>query len=162
MKTIQKLALCSLLAFNALGASAMAPIADDALRSVDGQDGVSIAANLNINIGSFVYTDTDANGGSVSLNNIGVHGLLAATIDVVNQTTFNAVLTGAGVSGVTGFYDGGDVVAIAFPNVTLASTAVLPTVTVGSIKMGGSSASFGSVALNQIDLRGTAVYIWAH
>ena len=172
-----KTAFAAALATLAFSASAMTPIQDADLSTVSGQDGVSIAANLNINIGSFVYTDTDATGGSVAFNNIGVKGLLAASIDIINAPTFGAAMGAAGVNVASptaipaSFYNGtSDVVQIAIPNV---DTSKLLNVSVGSITMGSTGAagsvtagatgpSFGSVALNNIDLRGTTVYIWAH
>ena len=166
-----KLAAAAALVAASLSASAMTTIADDELSTVSGQDGVSIAANLNINIGSFQYTDTDAGtGGSVSFNNISIKGLMHMDVDIVNSTVFSAVLQGAGVTMTTAEYDGtSDVVQFAFPNDTLASTAVLPTIKVGSITMGnagknadGTTKSFGSIAINQLDLRGTTVWMWAH
>jgi len=163
MKLI-KSAVAAALATLALSASAMTPIQDTELSTVSGQDGVSIAADLHVNIGSFVYTDTDSNGGSVSFNNIQVNGLLAAQIDIINKATFAtemAALTVDAASAVAvGFYDGtSDVVKIAIPQVT---TAKLLNMSVDSIKMGNSSKSYGSFAMNNLDLRGTNVYIWAH
>jgi hypothetical protein len=172
MKLI-KTAIAAVLATAAISASAMTPIQDAELSTVSGQDGVSIAAALNVNIGSFVYRDTDATGGSVAFNNIAVTGLLAASIDIINAQTFGGILTASGVSGVpAAFYNGAsDVVQIAIPAV--AQTPLL-NMSVGSITMGSTDAagksvtagatgpSFGSIALNNIDLRGTTVWIWAH
>jgi hypothetical protein len=163
-----KLTAAAALVAASLSASAMTTIADDELSTVSGQDGVSIGANLNINIGSFQYTDTDANGGSVSFNNISIKGLMHMDVDIINAATFNTILTSVGATLVD--YDGtSDVVQFAFPNDTLASTAVLPTIKVGSITLGhagnnaaGTTTSFGSIAINQLDLRGTTVWMWAH
>jgi hypothetical protein len=159
-KTLVAAALATL----ALSASAMTPIQDTELSTVSGQDGVSIAADLHVNIGSFVYKDTDTTGGSVSFNNIAISGVIAASIDIVNATTFATSMVGLGVdtaAAVTsGFYNGtSDVVAIAIPDVAAGKYL---TMSVDSIKMGNSSASFGSMALNSVDMRGTKVWIWAH
>ena len=163
MKAV-KTAIAAALATLALSASAMTPIQDTELSTVSGQDGVSIAADLHVNIGSFVYTDTDSAGGSVSFNNIKVNGLLAAQIDIVDKVTFatemGALLVDPASAVSTGFYDGtSDVVKIAIPKVT---TGTLLNMSVDSIKMGNSAKSYGSFAMNNLDLRGTNVYIWAH
>jgi len=163
-----KLATAAALVAASLSASAMTTIADDELSTVAGQDGVSIGASLNINIGSFQYTDTDANGGTVSFNNISIKGLMHMDVDIINAATFNGILTSVGAT--LADYDGtSDVVQFAFPNDTLASTAVLPSIKVGSITLGhagnnaaGTTTSFGSIAINQLDLRGTTVWMWAH
>lgn len=162
MKLFKKTAIAAVLSGLSLAASAMTPIADEGLSQVAGQDGVSIAANLNINIGAFTYTDTDTNGGSISFNNIGVHGLIAGTMDIINQATFEGILTASGVTFPTTFYNGGDVVQMAVPATITVPTAALVDVTVGSIRMGNNAASFGSIAMTDIDLRGTSVWIWAH
>ena len=163
-----KLATAAALVAASLSASAMTTIADDELSTVAGQDGVSIGANLNINIGSFQYTDTDANGGSVSFNNISIKGLMHMDVDIINAATFSGILASVGAT--LADYDGtSDVVQFAFPNDTLLSTAVLPTIKVGSITLGhagnnaaGTTTSFGSIAINQLDMRGTTVWMWAH
>jgi hypothetical protein len=169
MKLLKQLTAVAVLSSIASYASALTPIADTELSKVSGRDGVSIAADLHVNIGSFVYKDTDAAGGSVSFNNIAITGAIAATIDIINNATFQAdasaasgsasVLGVTGGAGLANFMPTGDVVKIAIPQV---DTNKNLSMSVDSIKMGNSSASYGSFAANDIKLQGTTVYIWAH
>jgi hypothetical protein len=182
MKFFKLAAVAAALAGAALSASAMTSIQDDQLSQVTGQDGVSIVANLNINIGSFEYSDS---GASVAFNNIDIKGMMAMTIDVLDAATFqgaavNAVATQGGydmtntadqatVAGIvgatavaTGYVAGSDVVQFAFPVVNADARTVSPTITVGSITTGHGGASFGSFALNHLDLQGTQVWMYGH
>ena len=173
MKLLKQLTVVAALSSIASYASALTPIADAELSKVSGRDGVSIAADLHVNIGSFVYTDTDTAGGSVSFNNIKISGAIAATIDIVNNATFNTEAIGAGSvlgvihplaqagasAGLAAFAPTGDVVKIAIP---LVDTTKNLSMSVDSIKMGGSDASYGKFEMNNIKLQGTTVYIWAH
>ena len=169
---IIKTAVAAALATLALSASAMTPIQDAELSTVSGQDGVSIAANLNIKMDSFVYTDTDAvdanglGGGSIAFNGIAVKGLIAASIDILSRNSFLQAAGAAGVTNPGTFYNaatGSDVVQIAIPADVQVAAGKLIDIKVDSIKMGNNTgASFGSIAMNQVDLRGTQVWIWAH
>ncbi|HEX6707672.1 MAG TPA: DUF6160 family protein [Albitalea sp.] len=181
MKFLKLSAVAAALASLAFSASAMTSIGDDELSQVSGQDGVSIAGDLNINIGSFRYTDTDANGGSVSFNNIGIHGMFVMTVDILNHTAFastvGASMVGHGLSAaeaqtnltnlvVNGVYDNAsDVVQFAFP-AAQQDARLTPSISVASITLGGNTAantrSFGSFAMNNIDLQGTKIWMWAH
>ena len=228
MQAFKFSALALALSAVASSAFALSSIDDVAMSQVSGQDGVSIAGDLNINIGSFKYTDTDASGGSVAFNDIGIKGLFVMTIDILNKGAFvstvadsfaarlgysqtdadnaKALAAGAttptaiaGAQGLTAaanagavatqlgkltakgydafgaqttqaIYDGqSDVVQFAFPNAKL-NGALTPSITVGSITMGnaatdattGKAASFGSFAINNIDMQGTKVWMWAH
>ena len=170
----------------ALSASAMTSIADEELSQVSGQDGVSIGGDLHIDIGSFQYTDTDATGGSVSFNNIKINGMFVMTVDILNNAAFAGAVGGAMVGhGLTaaeattnlgnlvaaGVYDNkSDVVQFAFPNANQ-DIRLAPSISVASIKLGSttagvhtdnSSPSFGSFAINNIDLQGTKIWMWAH
>jgi hypothetical protein len=64
-----------------------------------------------------------------------------------------------GGAGLAAFMPAGDVVKIAIPQV---DTTKNLSMSVDSIKMGNSTASYGSFAMNDIKLQGTTVYIWAH
>jgi hypothetical protein len=161
-------------------ASAMTSIQDADLAQVSGQEGVSIVADLNINIGSFTYTD---DGASVSFNNIGIKGMMIATIDVLTAAAFvptvvgsvvtqgglstadaSAVVTAAGVA--TG-WTGQDVVQFAFPvvgsgTVTANARKATPTITVASMTTGHGGASFGGIQIKNLDLQGTKVWMYGH
>ena len=161
-------------------ASAMTSIQDADLAQVSGQEGVSIVADLNINIGSFTYTD---DGASVSFNNIGIKGMMIATIDVLTAAAFvpsvigsvavqgglatadaAAVVTAAGVA--TGWTDQ-DVVQFAFPvvgsgTVTANARLATPTITVASMTTGHGGASFGGIQIKNLDLQGTKVWMYGH
>ena len=161
-------------------ASAMTSIQDADLAQVSGQEGVSIVADLNINIGSFTYTD---DGASVSFNNIGIKGMMIATIDVLTAAAFvpsvigsvavqgglatadaAAVVTAAGVA--TG-WTGQDVVQFAFPvvgsgTVTADARLATPTITVASMTTGHGGASFGGIQIKNLDLQGTKVWMYGH
>ncbi len=177
MKLIKLSVLAAALVLSFSASAAMTPISDSALSEVTGQDGVTIAGDLKINIGSFRYTDTDATGGSVSFNNIGINGMFVMTVDILNAAAFSGGVGAAMVShGLTaaeaatnltalvtnGVYDNAsDVVQFAFPAANL-DTRLTPSISVASITMGHSTRSFGSVALNNIDLQGTKIWLWAH
>lgn len=199
-----KLATAAALVAASLSASAMTSINDEQMSTVSGQDGVSIVADLNMNIGSFQYTDTDTNGGSVSFDNIQVKGMMVMTIDILNASAFtssvvasiaadsNGGLTVAQAAAVAqdlgakaGYDFKSDVVQFAFPAATDAVSArkASPSITINAIKMGStaitgvdpttgaptygahtddSSASFGSIAIKNLDLQGTKVWLFAH
>lgn len=167
-----KLTAAAALVAAAMSASAMTTVSDDELSAVSGQDGVSIIANLNLNIGSFQYTDTSTGGGSVSFDTITVKGMFGMTIDILGATSavgeISAPVASGGwgasagtIAGLTAVIGTSDVVRFGFPAGVIAH-ADTASINVAAIKMGNSANSFGSLAINNFDLGGTTVYMLAH
>jgi hypothetical protein len=170
-----KLTAAAALVAASLSASAMTTINDEELSTVSGQDGVSIAADLNVNIGAFTYTDS---GSSVSFNNISVKGLMAMTIDVIGGAEFSGdivggiiahggaadVATATPVAGAMalalGYTAGSDVVQ--FAGAEAAAHLTTPTITVDSISTGHGGKSFGGITITNLDLQGTKVWMFGH
>lgn len=176
MKSIKTLVATAAIACFSVGASAMQPLAEEQLSEVTGQ-AISIFSNLDVNIGSVVYTDTNVgNGGSFSAVGINANGIIGATLDLLTAANagpeFAAILganaatvltPGTGTAFTTGFYDGSDVVKIAVPQLLIPDgDASLISVTIDSMEMGNSTKSYGSLAVNNVNLQGSVVYIWAH
>ena len=181
MKSV-KLAVIAALSSFAVSAFALSPMQDSDLSAVSGQDGVTIGANLNIDVGSFVYTDTDAAGGSIAFKGIEIRGAIAVEIDIINNAVAKGTLQAVGVTGTdsatTAFLPAGDVVRIALPDVAVAGAAAglskATTVAgaarttnnlyfgVARMEMGNSIKSFGAMAVNDIKMQGTTALIWAH
>ena len=190
MKSV-KLAVIAALSSFAVSAFALSPMQDADLSAVSGQDGVTIGANLNIDMGSFVYTDTDgATGtpgldtaaGSVAFKDIQIRGAIAVEIDIISNSAAKLTLAAVGVAGsdaaTTAFLPAGDVVRIALPDVAVGNAAPGKShavtvagaarttnnlfVGVNRIEMGNSTKSFGAFAMNDIKMQGTTARIWAH
>ena len=181
MKSV-KLAVIAALSSFAVSAFAISPMQDSELSAVSGQDGVTIGANLNIDVGSFVYTDTDATGGSIAFKGIEIRGAMAVEIDIISNTVAKATLQAVGVTGTdsatAAFLPAGDVVRISLPDVAVTTAAAglsKATAVVGAnratnnlyfgvarIEMGNSTKSFGAIAVNDIKMQGTTALIWAH
>ena len=143
-----KLAVVAALSSFAVSAFALSPMQDSDLSAVSGQDGVTIGANLNIDVGSFVYTDTGTNGGSIKFNDIQIRGAIAVEIDIISGAAASATLNLIGVAAPTtqvvnadvalavathAFLPAGDVVRIAMPDVEVTnalSTTVSKAITV--------------------------------
>ncbi len=171
MKFFKMSAVAAMLASFAFSASALTPVSDEALSQVAGQDGVSIVADLHVNIGSFTYSDS---GATTSMNGISVSGVLAATIDVVSGGSFQTAAVGALVG--TGMdvasataamtaaapllgFNGQDVIQIGIPAV--AGTNGL-NISVASMTTGNGGASMGGIALSKLDIGGTKVWMFGH
>lgn len=181
MKSFKLSAVAALLASFTFAASAMTPVNDEALSQVSGQDGVSIVADLHVNVGSFTYSDS---GNTFAMNNIGIKGVLAATIDVISGAEFQgapsaanptgtglfAALTGTGLSSAQAGavmadaavklgFNGQDVIQIGIPAVSGTNGI---DISVASMTTGNGGASMGGISMAKLDLAGTKVWMFGH
>lgn len=147
MKTLKQLALAAaVLAVPFMAQADLKMMDDSALATVTGQDGISISGNFNGTIGSVVYTDGDAGGGSLRMETIAFTGFNIADdapvmVDVVTNTIGTTPTQQLQIS--------------------------MPTITgqlsVGAIKVGDTTAaSIGSLAISDLNMAGTTVKIWGH
>ncbi|MDC8785036.1 DUF6160 family protein [Roseateles koreensis] len=177
MSRILSCVFAVLLALSAGAAHAMAAMDDEDLAEVHGRDGVTISADLSIHIGNFSYSTQSASnpdGGSISFNNISISGLFVMTVDVLSAASFTSTLSNSmaaygadGAAGIarlvsSGLYDNrSDVIQLAIPNAGL-DHRLSPSINVGSVTMGNSAASFGSISITNFDMQGSKIWIWAH
>ena len=144
MKTLKQLALATaVLAVPFMAQAELKALDDTALATVTGQDGISISGSFNGTIGSVVYTDNDANGGSLRLETIAFTGFNIAD----DAPVMVDVVTNSG---------GTQQLQISLPTIT-------GQLSVGAIKVGDSTAaSIGSLAVNDMNLAGTTIKVWGH
>ena len=141
----KQLALAAaVLAVPFMAQAGMTSMDDSALSSVTGQDGISIAGNFSGSIGKVTYTDGDALGGSLNIENITLAGFI---ITDANPLTVDVVTTTIGSTPT-------QQLAIGLP-------AMTGTVSVGAIRM-GTGASIGALAISDINMAGSTVRIWGH
>ncbi len=143
MKSFKQLALAAaVLSASFMAQAQMKSMEDTALSDVTGQAGISISGNFNQTIGSVTYTDTDAGGGSIRMENITLSGF---NISDANPIMIDVVNNGSV-----------DQIQITMPTITGGMS-------VGAIKVGGASAaSIGSLAINDLNMAGTQIKIWGH
>ena len=143
MKLKQLAFAAAVLAAPFMAQADMTAMDDTSLASVTGQDGISISGNFAGSVGAVVYTDGDAAGGSLLMENISFTGF--TILDSAPLTV--DVVTNAG---------GTQQLAIGLP-------AMTGTVSVGAIKVGSTSAaSIGALAISDINMAGTTVKVWGH
>ena len=143
MKSFKQLALAAaVMSASFMAQAQMKSMEDTALSDVTGQAGISISGNFNQTIGSVTYTDTDAGGGSIRMENITLSGF---NISDANPIMIDVVNNGSV-----------DQIQITMPTITGGMS-------VGAIKVGGASAaSIGSLAINDLNMAGTQIKIWGH
>lgn len=125
--------------------AAMQPLDEIELSAIHGQaasiqEGVTIGANLNLNINEFRLTDGDGFGGSLSLSGINVIGGLFSTIEIVPaERSLLAQLDAQYGSGLSAALNPlkRDVLTITFPDLGLPNGhPLLPDVSIDAICLG--------------------------
>lgn len=161
----------------AFSANAMQPIADAELSQMTGQDGISIVADLKLNLGSLQYIDSTKSS-AFNLNNISATGLIATTVDILTGTMYNTGLSDAltargiapadapaviaSINAATGYVAASDVLQLAFPVMPASANGALLNVTVASMSTGNNGASMGGVSVKDINMGGSKVWIYGH
>lgn len=146
----------------AFTASAMQPIADADLSNMTGQSGISIVTDLKLNIGEVSLSNADASS-SIKMQNISATGLITTKVDIVSGAEFKTALGVAAAAGLPGigYTDGTDVLQMSFPGMAATTPSSLLSVSVGSTQF-GNGGSLGSMAINNINMGGTRVWIFAN
>lgn len=141
MKTLKQLALAAaVLAVPFMAQAELKAMDDTALATVTGQDGISISGSFNGSIGKVTYTDGDAGGGSLNLENITFTGFNISDADPVKVD----VVTNGGTE-----------------QLQISLPAITGELEVGAIKV-GAGASIGSLAVSDLNMAGTTVKVWGH
>ncbi|MBV8470322.1 MAG: hypothetical protein JOY60_10755 [Burkholderiaceae bacterium] len=156
-------------------AHALKAMDDESLSEVSAQDGISLMSNLNVNVGSFSYSTLSSEnptGGTLSFNHINIVGLLPLTVDLISSSSFSSAISAMastygsdGAAGLarfqaSGAYDGkSDVLQLAVPNINATGNSGL-SVSVNSVTLGNSSVPLTSLALSNLDLQGSRIWIW--
>lgn len=144
MTNLKQLALAAaVLAVPFMAQAELKAMDDTALATVTGQDGISISGSFNGSIGSVVYSDNDANGGSLRMEGIGFTGF---NISDSAPVMVDVVTNGSGTQQLQ----------ISLPTIT-------GQLSVAAIKVGdASAASIGSLAVNDMNMAGTTIKVWGH
>jgi len=172
-QTVAALALASAV----LPVAAMQRMTDAELSHVRGREGVSILADLKVQIGSLTSFSPLAQA-LFKLQDLMISGLMGATVDVLSETQYTVALSDslrsygikdADMAGVIsavgqsiGAVPGADVVQIAFPALPTSATGAALSISVASANTGTSGASMGGVTLKDINPAGTKIWLLGH
>ena len=115
-------------------------------------------AASNNSVGDYTITGGGSDDGSISFIGIVAPGSFGATHQVIDEITFRRTLASLGMTVPSAFYGGGRVAY----STALADPGMLPSVSIAAIRMGNSNASFGSIRVKRIDMRGTSSWSWRH
>ena len=158
-------------------AQAMQPITDADLSQMTGQAGISIVADLKLNVGTLKYLDSTKSS-SISLSNLSATGLMSTVVDVYPAAMYTMAMTDSlkvrgiadinvpsiitGINTTTGYVTGSDVLQLAFPQMPATAKGALLNVSVASISTGNSGASMGGLSITDINLGGSKIWIYGH
>lgn len=157
--------------------SAMQPIGDAELAQMTGQSGISVVTDLKLNIGELSFTN-EKDEPALKMQDISASGLMTTRVDIVSGSGFtgslSASLNARGVATgkdtddalssifkATGYEPGSDVLQMSFPEMPTAARGALLSVSVGSTQF-GSGGSLGSMAINNINMGGTRIWIYGN